>query len=632
MDANRAFPLRFRLQHLRPRIPSGIDVANPPGPHGELQPTTPQDPRCATKYLAYAVAPLLIILVFGLFQCARTESIANDGVLFIRYARQLAGELPLTNAEQVRPQRGALARRLIDRLCNQIHALTVMERHHQHPGYPLLILALQRCLGSWLASDPVMQWARAGQLGSLLGGCVLAGSIYWLGLHLLGRTAALTAATILATAQPIVWVYSDVLSDAPGLACLTLSALFAVRLVEGGTVRDAAMSGILGGIGYLFRPEAAQAALLVAVVIAGRLAIGHETGRRQVLARGVALLLPLVLLCTPYMVLRGSMLTKKAHLFRARLELPETPLPRPAVTIAASARARTEVTHEARSSTIEHHSYVVGMYRFLVRWGQNLGYLFLLPLVVGWWVTRGRLRDRPGLRLVAGLTLCNFIALPMLLFQRAGYLESRHVMPTVVLTTFWCQPGLLAIAHWLCGLHASVFQRKRLAGARRPLSSVANRLRYRTVTANQLAAAMAIAGILACSASSLLRPLHWERRGYRVAGEWLRSRAPDGATILDPELLTGFYAGLEGRNLWDRAPHFSLSHLERLLRDGPPVAYVVLSDRFMSSQGLPPQLPDRLGAFLLTRVQSFPCSGDSTDSNQVHIVRAEQLLSVVTHP
>ena len=260
--------------------------------------------------------PLLLGLTLGLTAhlYAQTAAVTEDSVIFLQYARQLHGEVPDVDHMRTWP-RGAMATAVIAELCRVVPPLQVIVRGEQHPGYPLLVLGVQQTVGPWLSAHPVWMWVRSGQVASMLAGLLLTAALYRLGRHLLGPSAAFAGCILLLLTPLFLQIRADVLSDDTALALLVLSGYFACQLVEGGGICEGIACGTCGGLAYLVRPEAVQLAVVAAAMLALRMV--RARGRDTVVPF-VAVVVPLLLFSTPYMFLRGSVMTKQRASLRPR--------------------------------------------------------------------------------------------------------------------------------------------------------------------------------------------------------------------------------------------------------------------------------------------------------------------------
>jgi 4-amino-4-deoxy-L-arabinose transferase-like glycosyltransferase len=539
--------------------------------------------------------PLLLGLTLGLtaYLYARTAAVTEDSVIFLQYARQLHGEIPDVDHMRSWP-RGALATAVIAELCRRVPPLQVIVRGEQHPGYPLLILGVQQAVGPWLSAHPVWMWVRSGQVASMLAGLLLTAALYRLGRHLLGPSAALAGSVLLLLTPVFLQIRADVLSDDTALALLVLSGYFACRLVEGGGLRDGIACGTCGGLAYLVRPEAAQLAVVAAALLALRML--RERRRDSVLSFA-AVVVPLLLLCAPYMFLRGSVMTKQRRVFEAKAErlrqewAPPTPIHR-----------KTYLPESVPEPVLK---VATGAWRVGQRWAECVGGLTLLALGVGLIVRRRDLTQRPAHRLIAATVVGSLIVLPGVLFYRKGYIDWRHTLPLAALTVFWVWPGLLALG---AGLAALV----RRGAPRLPASAFA------ATTLAALGLALALTpGVF----RTLRTPLHGERHGYQLAGQWLSGHAGEG-NIATPESLPCFYAGRDADRFWDYShPPLNDATLDRILTESQPAEYLVVSDHYVHEHERPDGLPGQTQAYRLEPVKQFCADRDTRGQTQILIYR-----------
>src|SRR6266513_1241161 len=136
---------------------------------GIPQPAPPQ------PWLRHVGLIVLLLALVGTLRAAivaRTVVPARDTIGYIRYALELErfatdGERGLWDAWQ-----------------------TVLKRHHQHPGYPLTILAVSLPVRAWSDASDVEQMQLSAQLASNLAAVLLVIPMFLLGTALLDRRIA----------------------------------------------------------------------------------------------------------------------------------------------------------------------------------------------------------------------------------------------------------------------------------------------------------------------------------------------------------------------------------------------------------------------------------------------------------
>jgi len=160
-----------------------------------------------------------------------------------------------------------------------------------HPLYPVCIAVVQPLVGDYEFS---------GRLVSALFGSALLVPAYALSRPLVGRSAALLSAGLLAIHPGLVRSSTAVMTEATYLFWLTLGVWIAWRGVERAQIGRLAVSGLCLGLAYLTRPEAALYLIGMAAlsVVAGQRS-GHL--RTRLLGAAVAVL-AFILVTAPYLV------------------------------------------------------------------------------------------------------------------------------------------------------------------------------------------------------------------------------------------------------------------------------------------------------------------------------------------
>lgn len=532
--------------------------------------------------------PLLIGTLLSWDLSSRTVCLTEDGVTFIQYARQLDGEKPLDRT-LLAGRRGPAARHILDRVAEWVPALPVLEAHDQHPGYPLLILAARRTVGDWLADDPLERWSRSAQLVSVVAGVLLTAGVCSLGRRLLGPAAGFAGAVVVAMSPALVAQRAEALSDVPALACLVASACCAVRVLAAGRARDAALCGLCAGAGYWVRPEAVQVAALLGLFLIVRWWRNQADRPRWALSL-CALALPLLLLCGSYMAVRGSVFTKSGSVLvgvNAEIDpLLVSPMERTGTWGTFPGSGRLPPPNSPAGKLVR------GAKHFLTGWAHDLGGVTAVPVFLGLWVGRRRVRRHAGQRLILLTVGVNALLLPGVLYYFKGYLDHRHVLPTAALTACWVWPGLRA----------------------------AVRLALRTISSRSLrtgAATLLTLLALVEIPASWTTTFHGERFGHRLAGEWLTAQGT-GSKIFDVTGLAAYYAELEDRNLHPPRPGaITMGYLDALAGCCPDLRLIVISDRQL-------ELSDPAEGTRLSEVVSFPASLDPDCAYRVRIFRTDR--------
>jgi len=177
----------------------------------------------------WCLVALLLLLAVALrgWLLAHTEVAARDSIGFIRYALQFEG--------QAQPP--------------DVKTWTwrdVIKANHQHPGYPLTVLAVSVPVRYFLGTTPqVMQLS--GQIASGLAAVLLVIPMFYLGRALFDRGVGFWAALLFQCLPVSGHILSDGLSEALFLLLTTTSLLFAVLAVRGNQWRYFVLCGVFCG-------------------------------------------------------------------------------------------------------------------------------------------------------------------------------------------------------------------------------------------------------------------------------------------------------------------------------------------------------------------------------------------------
>jgi hypothetical protein len=175
-------------------------------------------------------------------------------------------------------------------------------------------------------------------------------------------------------------------------------------------------------------------------------------------------------------------------------------------------------------------------------------YVAGLPMLVGLWWFRDRLRWCPGMWVLFVLGSLHCVVLCRVA-EVVGYISERHVQMLVLFGSFW------AVA-----MNAAVGDRLAVLTGWRWLSP------------------LLLLALVGSSCPGMLKPLHANRAGHRAAGDWLAQHTLPQDNIIDPFCWAHFYAGRvfqEGKPLADPPPDYH-SH-----------CYVVLEDSSNPHERLP---------------------------------------------
>ena len=416
----------------------------------------------------HAVVRLLAILVIAAavrIHLAMTASvISRDGVQYVSMARDMADDWRAGIPPQL------------------------------HFGYPLLIRLTHAAVGPFLAADSLMQWQRAGQLVSLMGGLCCIPLIYLLGLRLFSRRVGLLSAFVWALLPYAARFSADALSDMPHLALVLAGLLFIMSGMSTRRWPHWFLAGLFGGAAYCIRPEGGEVAFIAVVIALCAPRLGPLPRR---LIACVAIVCGFSLLGGVYSIAEGRLFSKHLSIFST--------VNRPVPVLAGVG------------------SVPAAMLELINELTQTLHGVWLL-LAIAWrfMPAKPALRSR---RIIAPLLLLTLhAAILVWLHTVRDYISSRHVVLLDVGFVIFACASLVRLQTWL---------------ARRSTSSSGLVRRF------DLHAAV----VLSLATSPwLLADINESRHYIHTAAAWLREHGGDSPHIVSENGWVPFYAGLRR---WD---------------------------------------------------------------------------------
>ncbi len=410
---------------------------------------------------------------------ARTAMTARDGVGFARTALQLGDPTSTASEKTPRPT-----------------PFDVLRQPGHPPGYPAALLLASTVTHGDTTQDRLLL---AGQLVSAIAGTLLVVPLYWLGRTLFGQPAGFAGA-LLFTVLPVAARYtSDVVTEGLYLLLLATALLLGTRAVRKPTVGGFLLCGLSAGAAYLVRPEGALAAAAVGAVV-----VLLAACRRQPVwasaGRLAALTVGFLLVTGWYMAVIGG-LTNKPSVggilggFQVRQLLQPTAAAAPAgpaVFASWQAGGLAEAVKELAKEGSKSFHYVPPAFALL-----------------GLFVTARRLRADSWLLVplaFVGLMLPVLIALGL----KEGYISERHTLSVVLVLCPFAAAGFQAVGRW----------------AGRPW----------------VGWVLFTAVVVSCL-PLLSKPLHRDRLGHKLAGEYLAKHAHSDDIIIDPWDWAAFYSG-----------------------------------------------------------------------------------------
>ena len=395
-----------------------------------------------------------------------------------------------------------------------LHVIRHGEPPHP-PGYPLIVLAVSKAVRAVTppADDGELAatMLRSTQLASMLGALVLVVPSYSLGRRLFGPTQGFAAAVLFQVLPVSARVTSDGLTEAWYLVFVAFGLRSGVIAVQSNGVRGFFTAGLFGGLAYLVRPEGLLVSLTMGLV-AVLSTLDRRVGVPRGLARGLAVTLGTALVAGPYMKAIEGVTLKNAAAVMA-----ESVVALPAPAAGATLFAAT-YDPERDGSKLQWVAKAISLEATKTFHYAPLGFALLaLPFAAR------RLRTDPavGVLLVMGGLNLGLVAL---LAAKVGYLSERHLLPVAFVGCFLAAHAMFGTRH---------FWRPIFGG---PLTGPA---------ACWLLYAVIVGSCLPATA----KPLHEDRYGHRVLGEYLKANATADDVILDPYNWAQFYSGRSVRGV-----------------------------------------------------------------------------------
>ncbi len=500
-----------------------------PGIQPETQSAIQQDepPWRFGHELALLAVLFLLAASSRAWLIGHTEVAARDSVGFIRYALEL----------------------------ERYPWKEVLERSLQHPGYPMVLLVV-----SW----PVRYF---------LGG-TNAVSMQLSAHDLFGRRAGFWGTALFQCLPVSARVMSDALSEATFLLFMATALLLAVRALRSQSAARFAWCGLFGGLAYLTRPEGALIVVATGLVlIAMQFVSSGQRSWLRVFACATALVVTAAVIASPYVLVTGRLTNKPTprrlwetavseetpkqgrireyDLQSARFVVPpsgggELPPAKAGTTNLAGSppRSQTPVWEQGAgpltASVLAIYApeslkdrRLWGLYAIATEVTKDFQYLCVLPLLLGLWKFRDRLKTGGGAWVLLVLCLLHSLVLWRLAVV-VGYVSDRHVLVLVLCGVFVAAGGVFVLGELIArGVH------------RLRSGSTAGSAPF--VESGKLSVVLLLT-LIGLGLHEALKPLHANRAGHRQAGLWLAEHTELADPVADPFCWAHYYAG---RVFWE---------------------------------------------------------------------------------
>ncbi|MDR3618798.1 MAG: glycosyltransferase family 39 protein [Paludisphaera borealis] len=458
----------------------------------------------------------------------------------------------------------------------------VIRGSDQHPLYPALIAAVEPPLSVVMGSGPET-WRIAAQGVSALASLILLFPLYRLARSLFDERIGLIAVLIYVLLPIPAEVGRDTLGNALGLCCMTLSLWLGARAIREAAWLPALGSGLVGGVGFLARPEVILAPVAIGLAWAIHAARGRSI-RSLITTPALPALGVGALVCVgAYALVKGEVSEKLAIRYGASIgsqKIMHRATPQLLPEGLDGAKLDFSPKEESDRSTMR------GPVKTLVwigrQWWDELCWGFAVMAI--WGLTRQRFilslrgdRDERDSGTVERLVIGVFVAVYLAVLVRhgtaLGYLSSRHLLPLVVVSVVWAAAGTFVCLHRLGGKLTIRPETKRLA----------------LITASTF-----VVGVMVVYQ---LRTSHQSRWGHWAAGRWLAENAQAGQEVLDTRGWARFVS--------DNAGGYDYWHVRQALSD-QRLSYVVVGHDELEVESPRSRTLGALLAFAATPIQDFP--------------------------
>ena len=466
-----------------------------PSPGARLEPGPPAGPLITAGVGRVAALVVLSVAVHG-WLLAHTNTTARDSIGFAQLAVQY--ENPAAAVTQTP-------------CATPLDVLRHGEPPHP-PGYPLAVLAASKVVRAVTTADLPDQMLLSTQIASVVAAVFLVVPVYRLGVTLFGSFAGLAAAAVVQVLPVVARVTSDGLTEAWYLLFYAASAAAATAAVRTPSAGGFFRAGAWSGFAYLVRPEGllgalAAAAAVTALTLVGRESVGRSAGRLAAVALGVGLV------AGPYMAAVGGLTLKPGG--QGVIELAAGPVAAPVPLLAVSYNP---LADGDKALWIPRGLFKEAFKAF------HYGGLVYAGLGVG--LAAVRVRAMPWLLPTLFLGAGNLMVLARLAWK-AEYVSERHTLPVVLIGVMYAAYTMEAVPR-LC---------RRLPGW---AGRVFGWSRGRWVL---------LAALVGSCLPATIKPLHGDRLGHRLIGEYLKLHAGPEDVVIDPYTWAQYYSGRSVRGV-----------------------------------------------------------------------------------
>jgi len=469
----------------------------------ELTVATPKHEPQPWSDARWLLLLLVLTAALRLWLLFHTEVAARDCIGFIRYALQFESQ-PWAE---------------------------VIRTNHQHPGYPLAILAASVPVRYWSTEPDTVRMQFSAQLASSVAGLLLIFPMFYLGKRLFNRRVGFWASLIFQCLPVSGHILADGLSEALFLFLAATTLCLAARALDGKSLGRFALCGIFCGLTYLTRPEGLLLLATVFLVLwAMQLGPLWRRSASSLALCSLALIGAALVVGIPYVMVTGRLSTKPSvEMFfhnspGARL-LPTTPADTPPLLATLPA-----IVLNDDGSLGERFGR--GLWSLGAELVKGFHYVCWLPTLVGMILFRRRTWQEPAMALL--VLLCILHALVLVRLEMVvGYLSNRHIQLLVLGGVYPAAALLLELPGWLLNGWRAASGGWRVFSHQPPLAT-----RHL-----QLWSVVLLLALVGVGLPKTLQPLHANRAGHHAAGLWLAQQMRPHDLIEDDHCWAHYYSG-----------------------------------------------------------------------------------------
>jgi 4-amino-4-deoxy-L-arabinose transferase-like glycosyltransferase len=465
---------------------------------------------------------LTVALGIGIYLVVTTTLIAQDGMSYINYAKGLNIDFfkVLRDSSEYSP-----------RLYT--------------PGYPFLILITHKLVDLFSDGSTVSSWIYSAQAINLLCRILALIPLYFIGKEFVGNKLSFWAIFILIMLPYPGQMGSDVLKDWPHMLFLATGFLLLLWAARHRSWLLFALVGIVSGLGYTIRPMCVQ--LVVYGVLWLILALftqkaKTDTSRGKLAACLIFLIVGFAVVAAPYMKIRGEILPR-------RLQNIINPY--------LSKSVQTNLQHQedfmpvnskcAVGLLIGKGSLKKGLAVLIRRISENLMYYFVPAMFIGMYCYFRKKPKTELLFFIIAFLLANIAIIIARYVCIDPSLSRRYLLPFISFTIFFVTLGLQIIGGMIA-------------------RALSNSLYHNVASQKQSKLwffVLLVIGIVIC-VPKLFRPIRIEKKGYRLAAEWLKENTTKEDVIAVPDIRISFYAERKGVSQYEKGAKYVVKEVTSL--------------------------------------------------------------------